>query len=241
MTCVTTGMVLCAGLGMRMRPLTDNCPKPLLEVAGRSLLDRTLDWYKAAGIRDVVINTHYLAPMVEAHVAKRRAPRVHLSHEPQLLETGGGIRKALPLLGDEPFFCANGDAICLDEPGTSTLGRMQQAWDGGIMDALLLIVPKTQATGFDGPGDFFFDTGKLRRRQQSAEAPYIFTGIQLLHPRLFAGSPEGPFSMNLLYDRHRKPDGALGRIGALVHDGPWLHVGDPQGLQQAEAFLRRRN
>lgn len=227
-------MLLCAGLGTRMRPLTDSKPKPLIEVAGRTLLDRALDDFARAGVADVIVNTHYKAEMIEAHVALRPPPpSIRLIHEAVLLETGGGIRNALPLLGDAPFFAANGDALCIDR-SQSAWRRLAAGWDAANMDALLLLVPHAQAVGYDGPGDFFLEgQGTLRRRGEAARAPYIFTGLQLLHPRLFAGAPEGAFSMNLLYDS------PLPRVRAVIHDGSWLHVGDPAGLAQAERFLRK--
>lgn len=226
-------MVLAAGLGTRMRPLTNTKPKPLIEVAGITLLDRVLDWMAAAGITETVVNTHYLAPQIEAHVQSRTTPHIILSSEAdQLLETGGGIAKALPHLGDTPFFSANSDTICLDGE-TPALARMAQGWDDASMDALLLLHPVEKAIGFEGPGDFSMGAnGELTRRGTNPSAPYVFTGVQLLHPRLFRNLPTGPFSMNLLYDR------ALTRVRGLVHDGNWLHVGDPQGLADAESWLK---
>lgn len=231
----TKAMLLCAGLGKRMRPLTDHRPKPLIEVCGRTLLDRALDDFVRAGVREVMVNTHYKAEMIEAHVARRPPPpAISLSHEPVLLETGGGIKKALPWLGDDAFYCANGDAICVDG-SMPAWQRLADAWDARRMDALLLLVPRENARGYEGPGDFFLEgQGMLRRRGEALHAPCIFSGLQLLHPRLFSGAPEGAFSMNLLYDRCRP------RVCGVLHDGPWLHVGDPAGLAQAEHFLLNR-
>ncbi len=228
----TKGMVLAAGLGTRMRPLTNTRPKPLISVAGRTLLDRALDWMADAGVEDVVVNTHYLAPQIEDHLRIRTQPRIILSSEAdQLLETGGGILRALPYLGEAPFVSANSDTICLDGP-TPAIARLAKHWDDEEMDALLLLHPVEKAVGYEGRGDFFLgENGELTRRGDAPSAPFVFTGVQLLHPRLFENAPAGPFSMNLLYDIEP------GRIKGLVHDGNWLHVGDPQGLQDAENWL----
>lgn len=232
-----TAMVLGAGLGKRMRPLTEHMPKPLVPVAGIPLIDRVLDWLQAAGITRTVVNGHYMADMLEAHLALRHTPAISFSREALLLETGGGIRNALPLLGDAPFFSANSDTLCVDGPRPA-LHRLAQAWDDSRMDALLLLHPIGQAVGYEGKGDFFADgKGNLRRRGDAAQAPFVFTGVQLLHPRLFAQAPQGAFSMNLLYDRDRPADGTLYRVAGLVHDGSWLHVGDPEGLAKAERWL----
>lgn len=227
------GMVLAAGLGTRMRPLTNTLPKPLIPVLGQTLLDRALDWMQSGGVEDVVVNTHYLAPQIEAHVQNRPRPRIRLSSEAdQLLETGGGIARALPHLGDTPFIGANSDTICLNAD-THAIERLARHWRDHDMDALLLLHPVEKAIGYEGRGDFYLNpNGTLARRGNAPTAPYVFTGVQLLHPRLFASHPQGPFSMNLLYDRTPK------RIYGLVHDGAWLHVGDPQGLQDAENWLR---
>lgn len=225
------GMVLAAGLGKRMRPLTLATPKPLIAVGGATLLDRALDWMHEGGVEDVVVNTHYLEDQIHRHLASRAQPRLTISSEAaELLETGGGIAKALPHLGHLPFIACNSDTICLNG-AEHALSRLNQAWRDSEMDALLLLHPVEKAVGYEGQGDFFLENGRPVRRGAAARAPYVFTGVQLLHPRLFAGYPEGPFSMNLLYDR------AMPRLRALVHDGDWLHVGDPQGLAQAETWL----
>lgn len=234
----TKAMLLAAGLGTRMKPLTDHMPKPMVPVCGVSLVDRVLDWMARAGIEEAVVNTHYMAAMLQAHLTARSGPpAIHISHEELLLETGGGINKALPLLGTEPFFSANSDTLCIDG-AVPALARLAAAWNDDAMDALLLLHPREKATGYDGKGDFFLDSQGLRRRGEAPQAPYVFTGVQLIHPRLFDSAPEGAFSMNLLYNRHIAPDGSLKRITGIVHDGHWLHVGDPAGLAQAEQWLR---
>ncbi len=226
-------IILAAGLGLRMRPLTERLPKPLVQVQGRALIDWALDFIEEAGLTVAIINTSYLAPMVEMHVARRTSPHVIISRESTPLETGGGIANALALLGDQPFLSINSDAICLKHH-THPVLRLQQAFQPSQMDALLLLQPVSHAVGYDGPGDFDIapDGHVLRRARETA--PYVFTGIQMLRPELFDGAPEGPFSINRLYDRD------LSRVHAIVHDGPWLHVGDISGLTKAEAFLIRQ-
>lgn len=234
-----TAMVMAAGLGLRMRALSD-LPKPLIMVGGVSLLDRTLDWLSDSGIGKAVVNTHYHADLVQQHLAKRTKPKVVLSHEEELLETGGGIVKALPLLGTEPFFSTNSDVICLDGP-EPTLKRMSDTWDSKTMNALLLLQPVERSVGYEGAGDFFLGKGgKLTRRGNKERAPYVFTGIQLLHPRLFNDLPAGRFSLNVLYDRLLSQSEGPGIFG-LVHNGAWLHVGNPQGVTQAEQYLQQDN
>lgn len=226
-------MVLAAGLGLRLRPLTDKVPKPLVRVAGRTMLDRVLDHLVVAGVERAVVNSHHLADQIEAHLAARDAPPVVLSHEPELLETGGGIVRALPRLGPRAFYAANADIIWADGP-TPALARLAAAWNDDAMDALLLVHPHGRAVGFDGAGDFFrARSGALRRRGGRSRAPYVFTGVQVLHPRLFDGAPAGAFSMNVLYDRAL----ADGRLFGLVHDGDWFHVGTPAALAEAETIL----
>lgn len=235
---VTKAMVLAAGLGTRMAPLTGRMPKPLVPVAGKPLIDHALDWLCAAHIEDVVVNTHYKADMLEAYLRHRRHPRLHISHENTLLETGGGVKKVLPLLGPQLFFVLNSDAITVDGRAPGALARLRQAWDDMQMDALLLLQPREKAVGYDGAGDFFLENeGRLRRRLREKRAPYVYTGVQLLHPRLFAAAPDGAFSFNVLYDREMSSDGSLDRVRGLVHDGGWLHVGDPTAILLAEHYL----
>ena len=230
-------MVLAAGLGKRMRPLTENMPKPLLPVAGRTLLDRVLDRFADAQISRAVVNLHYFRETMENHLAGRsmrqEAPPIELSPEVDLLETGGGVKRALPRLGPAPFYVANADVLWLDGK-IPALKRLARAWNDETMDALLLLHPAVTAVGYDGAGDYFVDTlGRLRRRRGSEIAPFIFAGVQLLHPRLFAGSPDGRFSLNVLYDRAEK----AGRLWGLRHDGLWFHVGTPEGLAETEAVI----
>lgn len=224
-------MVLAAGLGTRMRPITLTTPKPLVSVAGRTLLDRALDHMAEAGVERLVVNTHWLAGKVEAHLAGRTD--ITLSHEEVLLETGGGVTKALPHLGDEPFFVANSDIIWTNG-GIPALRRLAEAWDDARMDALLLLQPTATAVGYEGNGDFFLDPAGIPRRRRDREvAPLLFSGVQILAPRLFKDAPEGKFSLNILYDRALE----AGRLAAIVHDGRWYHVGTPEALPEVEALL----
>lgn len=229
----TRAMVLAAGLGLRLRPVTETLPKPLVSVAGRTMLDRALDHLDAAGVANAVVNCHYLGQQIEAHLAGRRRPRIQISPEQALLDTGGGVAAALPRLGRRPFYAVNADIIWLDGQG-SALRRLARAWDGGAMDVLLLVHPTVTAFGYDGAGDFHVDqVGRLHRRAEGEVAPFVFAGVQLLHPRLFRDAPKGPFSMNLLYDRAA----AAGRLHGIVHDGEWYHVGTPDALRGVEVEL----
>lgn len=228
---VRKAMVFAAGLGTRMRPLTDNMPKPLLEVAGRTILERILDRLEKAGVEEAVVNTHYFVDQVEAKLAGRRRPKILLSHEDDLLETGGGVTKALPLLGPDPFYVVNGDVLWSDG-ARDTLLRLARSWKNSEMDVLLLVHPVVRSYGYRGPGDFFLDQiGRVRRRKFHEVAPFVFTGIQILHPRLFEDAPPGRFSLNLLFDRVIE----LSRLFAIVHDGDWFHIGTPRDLTFAEA------
>ena len=227
-----TAMVLAAGLGTRMRPLSDAMPKPLLEIEGRSLLDHAIDRLALVGIETIVVNTHYKAEMIAAHLAGRQRPRIEISHEEELLDTGGGVLRALPRLGDS-FFVINSDTLWLDSKDYA-LARLAGAFDPERMDAVLLLQRAVTAIGYDGSGDYFLDAlGTPRRRIDGEIAPYLFTGIQLLHRRAFDGAAQGRFSLNLIYDRAE----AAGRLHAIAHDGEWFHVGTPDGLAATRARL----
>ncbi len=230
------GMVLGAGLGLRLRPITEKLPKPLIQVANRTLLDRTLDRLLEAGVETAVINLHHLGHLIEQHVRKRPTPEILFSQEDELLDTGGGVAHALPRLGGAPFFVVNGDVLWLN--GTEpSLGRLAGAWDEARMDGLLLLHSTVAAFGYDGRGDFLLDpAGAVTRRPESEVSPFLFTGVQILHPRLFEGAPEGPFSLNRLYDRAIESE----RLYGIVHDGEWFHIGTPEGLALAEAYMGDR-
>jgi MurNAc alpha-1-phosphate uridylyltransferase len=229
-----TAMVLAAGLGTRLRPITDGMPKPLVRIRGRTLLDHAIDRLAAAGVESIVVNTHYRAEQIVAHLATRASPRIVISAESDLLETGGGVNKALPLLG-EHFYVVNADVFWLDGKAAA-LERLARAWNDVEMDALLLLQRTTTASGYDGHGDYFLDPlGLPQRRRESQIAPLLFAGVQILHRRLFAGSGDLParFSLNRLYDEAQES----GRLRAIVHDGEWYHIGTPAGLAAAEDRL----
>jgi len=226
-------MVLAAGLGLRMRDAVPDRPKPLVAVGGRTLLDRVLDRMAEAEVALVVVNVHYMAPMIEAALIARDRPQIAVSREEALLDTGGGVAQALPSLGTDPFFVANADALWLDG-AVPALARLAAAWDDAAMDALLLLVARETAGGFEGPGDFFrADDGRVARRGDAATAPFVYGGVQLVHPRIFAGAPRGTYSFNRLWDRAL----AGNRLAGLEHDGAWFHVGNAQGLAAAERAL----
>ncbi|MEO6432808.1 MAG: nucleotidyltransferase family protein [Sphingomicrobium sp.] len=230
----TTAMVMAAGLGTRMRPLTDTRPKPLIEVAGKPLIDHVLDRLDAAGIEQAVVNVHYLADAMDAHLAgRRRGPHVIVSDERDLLlETGGGLVRAAPHLGD-PFLSLNSDNLWTDGSG-DTLVKLAEAWDGDTMDALLLLVPLERAGNHRGKGDFFLaDDGRVRRRGEADSAPFVFSGIQICAKTLLRDAPDGPFSTNVLWTRAI----AKGRCFGVIHDGRWFDVGNPEAIAATEAEL----
>ncbi len=228
-------MVLAAGLGRRMRPLTATQPKPLVRVAGVTLLDRALDLLARGGVREAVVNVHYMADRVEAHLAARpRGISIRISDERAgLLETGGGIVRALPMLQTDPFLAINADNVWVDSPEPAVC-QLRRRWRESTMDALLLMVPLARAFNHGGRGDFHMDAcGRLSRRRPGRVAPFVFTGLQLLSKRLFAGEAERPFSMNLLWDRAA----ASGRLYGLVHQGLWFDVGTAAAVPATEAQL----
>ncbi len=226
---VSTAMVLAAGLGMRMRPLTLERPKPLVVLRRRTLLDRALDRLRDAGVTRTVVNTHYLADMIENHL--RGQTDIVLSPEVERLETGGGVARALPHFGGDPFYVVNSDAVWRDG-AVPALDRLAAAWDAARMDVLLLVQPVERAMGYHGAGDYHVAAGGiLRRRGPEETAAHLFAGVQILHPRIFHDIPDGPFSLNLLYDRAE----AAGRLHGLEHDSDWFHVGTPEDLAATEA------
>lgn len=237
---VSRAFVLAAGLGKRMRPVTATVPKPLVEVAGKALLDHALDRVAEAGIGTAIVNVHYLPDLIEGHLARRaegpsEGPATIVSDERgALLETGGGIRKALPLLGDAPFAVLNSDSFWLEGPA-SNLRRLIETWDAPRMDGLLLVAPTTTSLGYEGAGDFVMDAdGRLERRGERAVAPFIYAGVAILNPGLFADTPEGAFSLNLLFDRAI----AARRLFGMRLDGQWLHVGTPEAIRAAEERVK---
>lgn len=226
-----TAMVLAAGFGERMRPLTATMPKPLVRVAGRALIDYGLDKLAQAGVKTAVVNVHYLADQIEKHVAGRKSPRVVISDERDaILDTGGGIVKALPLLGKEPFFLVNSDSIWLDGVH-GNLERLAAAYDDKEMDILLLLAPAATSIGYAGRGDFSMaPDGRLQARAEREVTPFVYAGAAILSPRLFNDAPQGKFSLTKLFDRA----GEAGRLFGLRLDGLWMHVGTPDAIALAE-------
>jgi MurNAc alpha-1-phosphate uridylyltransferase len=235
-TTIDTAMVLAAGLGTRMRPLTNDRPKALVEVAGRTLIDHLLDRLAEAGVGRAVVNVHYFADRLEGHLKGRTRPRVTISDErAELLETGGGLKKARPLLGEAPILVANIDSIWT-EAGVPAIERLVRAWDPSAMDALLLIVPMGAGLGFEGQGDFFLeDDGRLRFRGDAPAAPFAFMGVHVTRPQVVDAEADGPFSLSKVWRRLA----AQGRLYGVVFDGFWMHVGDPEARDAAEARLAR--
>jgi len=229
-------MVLAAGKGLRMRPLTEKTPKPMLTLNGQPMIDHVLDRLVETGVVKAVVNTHHLSGQIERHLSTRTSPKIIFSKEVELLETGGGIKNALNKLGDNPFFAVNTDVFWLNGP-SDALGRLSNIWDPEKMDALLLLHSTVNAYGYSGKGDFNSDpSGQLSRRPESEIVPWLFTGIQILKPEVLLEMPEGPFSLNLVFDHLIETK----RLYGVIHDGEWFHVGTPQGLAEAEAYLKVR-
>jgi len=233
---VKTAMVLAAGLGTRMRPLTDKVPKPLVPLAGKPLLDHVLDRLALAGVGRAVVNVHYMADQVETHLAARAVPEIIISDERNvLLDTGGGVANALAMLGDSSFFIHNSDSVWI-EGAEPCLVQMARKWNPDIMDTLLLLAPCETTLGYEGHGDFGMDDDGLVRRPRPEEpVPFVFTGVSLAHPRLFKNAPEGKFSLNVLWDEAI----ASGRACGLCHEGIWMHVGTPEAVREAEECIAR--
>ena len=235
----TRAMIMAAGLGTRMAPYTLERPKPLIPLNGKPLIDHVIDRLVQGGVNFIVVNVHYKADQLIAHLEQRRARDKHveirISNETDaILDTGGGIAKALPHFGGEPFFTYNSDSIWVEGMG-SALARMRARWNSETMDALMLLAPCSTALGYDGRGDFEMDPwGGLKRRDEMNLAPFVWTGLQILHPRLFDTAPKGRFSINRLWDEAIEK----GRLFGIRLDGVWIHVGTPEGLKEAEAFLR---
>jgi MurNAc alpha-1-phosphate uridylyltransferase len=227
----TKAMVLAAGLGLRMRPLTERMPKPMISVAGKPLLDHVLDKLAAAGVAEAVVNVHYLPDQIIDHVAHRSRPRVIISDErDEVLGTGGAVVKALPLLGDAPFFHLNADTMWIDG-ARPNLTRMTEAFDPAHMDILLLMAPTASSIGYSGSGDYaMLPDGALRKRKENQVVPFVYAGAAIMSPALFAGAPRGEFSLTTMFDRANEQE----RLFGLRLDGVWMHVGTPDAVQAAE-------
>jgi MurNAc alpha-1-phosphate uridylyltransferase len=235
MTKVETAMIMAAGLGKRMRPLTATRPKPLVKVAGKAMIDHCLDKLWEAGVMKVVVNAHYLPDALEAHLQSVNYPfDIRISDErKQLMETGGGLVQAQTLIDEDLFFCINSDNLWTDGP-TNSLQRLVSRWDDQTMDALLLLAPQTSAHNYKGAGDFKLDDhGRITRRLPNRQAPFIYTGIQLVSKRLLRDAPEGPFSTMKLWERAIAED----RLFGIVHEGDWFEVGSPEAIAPTEALL----
>ncbi len=231
-----TAMVFAAGLGKRMRPVTDALPKPLVPIAGKTMLDHTLDRLAAAGVKRAVVNVHYLADQIEAHLADRRSPAVMLSDErDELLDQGGGIRRALDVLGPTPFLICNTDALWVEGP-RSNLRRLAALWDPARMDVALLVAAAATSVGVDWPGDFHMDAeGRLQKREEHGVAPFVYAGIGIIKPELFAHLSDAPFRLApFFFDAAER-----GRLFGCRLEGIWLHVGTPAAIAEAEAAIER--
>jgi len=229
-------MLLAAGLGQRMRPVTDNTPKPLVKVFGKALIDHGLDALKRAGVRSAVVNVHYLADQLEGHLGGRKKPEIAISDErSELLDSGGGVKNALPLLKDRPFFLLNSDSFWL-EGSKPNLELLANSWNGRAMDVLLLLSGITNSVGYHGYGDFNMDAeGRLSRRAERRIAPFAYAGAAILNPSVFDDTPEGPFSLNLVFDQAIE----AGRLYGVRMEGLWLHVGTPEAIGEAEEAIAR--
>ncbi len=227
----TSAFVLAAGKGERMRPLTETRPKPLVAVAGTPLIDQVLDRLADAHITDAIVNVHYLADQIEDHLRTRKTPKITISDERgQLLDTGGGVAKALPKLGNAPFLIHNSDSIWVEGMG-SNLDRLIDAWDDATMDSLMLVAPTATSVGYDGAGDFQMDaSGRLTRQTGARLAPFVFAGVSIAHPRLFDGAPKGAFSLNRPWNAAIEK----GRLFGVRLEGIWMHVGTPSAIAEAE-------
>ena len=239
MSKVTAAMIMGAGMGMRMRPLTDDRPKPLVTVGGKTLIDHSIDRLVAAGVTRIIVNLHYRGEMLRAHLARRQnteknAEIIFSDETDKLLDTGGGVVKALPLLGHAPFFILNSDSIWV-ESATAALPTMIEEWNESRMDGLLLLADMHTAMGYEGAGDFvLMADGRIGRARDHAGVPACaYPGVQIAHPRLFAGAPQGAFSTNIMWDRAI----AQRRLSGTVMDGRWIHVGTPEARDEAEATL----
>ncbi|MBI3701313.1 MAG: nucleotidyltransferase family protein [Afipia sp.] len=230
----TTAMILAAGLGVRMRPLTDKMPKPLVPVAGKPLLDHVLDRLTDVGVTKVIVNVHYLPDQIIGHVASRKQPNVIISDERDaVLGTGGGVVKALPLLGDKPFYHLNSDTMWIDGVD-SNLQRLAAAFDPSRMDILLLMAPTASSIGYTGNGDYAMNAdGTLRKRKELQVVPFVYAGVAIISPAIFANSPQGEFSLTKIFDAANEKD----RLFGLRLDGLWMHVGTPDAVKAAEQAL----
>jgi len=237
---IDTAMIFSAGLGKRMLPLTNSVPKPLVRVLNRPILDYIFDLVIEAKIQNIVINSHHLAPQIESYIIQKSKTfqNIQLSHEDILLETGGGIVKALPMLGKKPFFTLNGDSIIINSKGNSILSDMQKAWDADKMDILMLLHPTKKAVCYSGPGDFNLTENGNLVRPKSDQADYVFAGVHIFKPELFSQYDIHPFSLREIYKERTHQNGELYRVCGIVNNGDWLHVDTPESIVVAESYLK---
>jgi MurNAc alpha-1-phosphate uridylyltransferase len=234
---ITRAMIMAAGLGTRMRPLTNEIPKPLVRVRGRALIDHVIDRLVAAGVTLVVVNTHYKSEMIKTHLAKRKDVEIRISDESEaLLDSGGGIFKALPHFADQPFFHANADTVWV-EGASHALEKMKARWNPETMDALMLLAPTVSTVCYEGRGDFMMDSeGRLSRVPEAWISPFVWMSMEIVHPRLFEAATAAKFSINPLWDRAIEK----GRLFGMRLDGVWMHIDNPEAIRQAEAYLADR-
>ena len=230
-----TAMVLSAGFGKRMRPLTDTMPKPMVPVNGTPLIGHVMNRLVDVGVERAIVNLHYLGEQIQNYLADENRLEIVFSEEVDLLETGGGVKHAMSLLGSNPFYVINSDAFWLDGY-ENTLRRLAREWREDKMDVLLMLQSTVYAYGYEGLGDFDAEaSGKLERRQESAVTPWLFAGIQIVHPRALKNTPEGAFSLNVVYDQVSEAE----RLYGMIHDGEWFHIGTPQSIAETEEFLNQ--
>lgn len=227
--------ILAAGMGSRLRPYTDTMPKPMVPVAGKSIIHRTLEKLAKEGVSEVVVNAHYLAPILQDHLKLLQHPKIIFSHEEELLDTGGGVKKMLHIFGDQPFYMINGDALWEENPRNTALSRLSAAWDTNRMDMILLLQKSEVMTLTHGVGDYdLMPDGRAVRRSDKG-GTHMFAGIRILHPRLFEGTPDGAFSFLSLMDKAQQND----RLFAIEHDGQWHHISTPEELERVDAAYRK--
>jgi len=228
--------ILAAGKGTRLRPYTDSVPKPMVMVGGRTLIDHTLDKLEEAGVTHVTVNLHYMAPILEAHLMRRASPKITFSYEPVLLDTGGGVKNALPALGDKPFYVIAGDNLWTDGPSGNALLRLADAWDDKTMDIITLMQPLSGMTLTQGLGDYSMEAEGRVVRSPDKKGAYMWTNIRINHPRLYENTPNGAFSFLTLMDKAERED----RFRALVHDGDWHHISTPADLERVNEHFKTR-
>lgn len=236
---IEVAMVFAAGFGKRMLPITNSIPKPMVKINGKPIIDYALDQLAEYGLKKAVVNTHHLAHILEEHLAERKAPQIIISHEDEILETGGGMVKALPLLGDKPIFSMNSDVITLDGK-IPVLKRMEEMWDPEKMDVLMLLQKTENAVGYEGNGDFSLTTDGRIAKPSAENLPYVFTGLMIIKPEIFKNQEVKPFSIyrDFIHKKYIRNDNSLSRVFGLVHDGKWLHIGTPGGIEVAQYNLK---